>query len=142
MPLENSHLIHPRWEEHFRPTADRQLTAECVLRRPAGPGVFDEAAGATVYPDPTVLYTGTARLQASSRLDSQEKVGDRQVTIHRYQVALPIAVADVAENDQLLITECSDAALLGHVMRVVDVPGGSLMWQRNLVAEDVIPITR
>lgn len=143
MPRPGTPVIHPLWEERHRPTAEGQMTAECSIDRPVHTAVFDEAVGRSVYPTPTNLYSGPCRIQASQRIPTSPTVGDAQVTLARYLIALPATVEGVRVNDQLTVTVCPGSpGFVGRVLRVLDVADGSLLWQRDLICEDTTPTTR
>lgn len=143
MPRPGTRIIPERWEAWHQPVAEGQMTGACRITRPVEPGTFDEAAGRSTYPEPLVLYDGACRFQASQRLNLDRAVGDAQVTVHRYQVALPVAVDGLRINDQVNVTGCtSDPGFVGSVLRVVDILSGSLLWQRDLVCDDTTPTTR
>lgn len=138
MPLggAGSHVIHPRWSEHHRPTATGTMTADCVMTR--------EGTGGTTGPDgtwtpapTTTLYTGPCRIVALPTTERIEVVGDAQETTRRYQVSVEYDVAEVAIRDLVRITAAKDAHLVGKQFRVIDIRYGSEQWQRDLIAEEV-----
>jgi hypothetical protein len=142
MPRPGTRLIPDQWEAHHRPTADGQMTGECEITRPSDQGTFDESAGRTVYPLPAVLYAGPMRLQALAQADATPQVGDAQATLRRYRASLPACETGFRVNDQLRVTGLTDTGMVGRVLRIVDVPSGSLLWQRDLICEDTTPATR
>lgn len=143
MPLPHSRVIPDGWSQHHRPTAEHVMTAACAVRRPGHATGFDENTGRSVYPDPAPFHAGPCRIQVLARLAGGVDVGDAQITIRPYQVSLPADVPEIRVNDQVEVTSCPDDPLLvGRLLRVVDVPAGSLLWQRDLTCEDITPTTR
>jgi hypothetical protein len=142
---QGSQMFVPTWEAYHRPTANLQMTAACTIDRPASQAdaVFDDVEGRTMYPPPSVLYAGPCRAQASARLADGHQVGDRDVVIHRYDVAVPASGAVFAVGDRVTFTASArNPELVGRSMWVIDVPVGSLTWQQDLVCTDTPPVTR
>lgn len=143
MPLPNSKVIPDGWSEYHRPTAELVLTAAGELRRPGHQTGFDETIGRSQYGDPLPYHAGPCRIQSVARNQGAADVGDRQVTIRPYRVSWPADIPEVRVNDQVKVTACSDdPQLVGHTLRVVDIPNGSLLWQRDVECEDITPTTR
>lgn len=143
MPLPNSKVIPDGWSEYHRPTAELALTAAGELRRPGHQTGFDETTGRSQYVDPSVYHSGSCRIQALARTQGAADVGDRQVTVRPYRVSWSVDVPEVRINDQVAVTVCTDdPQLVGHILRVVDIPEGSLLWQRDLICEDITPTIR
>lgn len=137
MPRPGSRVVHPRFEEHLRPTATGTMTADAVITRDAGPGVFDPITRKTVQlPDATV-YTGPARVQTMLRLNQPVQFGGQQVNLHRYQVSIEWTGV-IRVDDTVTFTAASDPSLVGRRMRVLDVVVSSLELQRDLTCEDVL----
>jgi hypothetical protein len=119
------------------------MTAECAITRVGHVAGFNETSGRAVLPTPATIYAGPARLQASQRLSGTADIGGKQVVQHRYMVAIPADSPVPQVNDQVTVTACTgDPDFVGRILRIVDVLDGSLLWQRDFVAEDVEPATR
>lgn len=142
MPLPATRVIPDGWETHHQPVAEGQMTAEGTVTRQADATGFDEASGRSVYPSATPVYTGPMRVQASQRLGSQQTMGDRLVPIKRYQVAIPVGTAAVLVNDVVTVTAATDPEQVGLTLIVIEVTGGSLLWQHDLVCEEWQPASR
>lgn len=136
MPLPNTHVIHPRWSDHHRPTATGTMTADCVITRKGGAGTT--GPDGTWTPDPaTTLYDGVCRIVALPTNERIEVVGEEQVTSRRYQVSVEHDIGEVFLGDLVSITASKDQGLVGKKLRVIDVQFGSEQWQRDLIAEEV-----
>ena len=126
------------------------MTAHGTVTRPSGVPVFNELLGYDVLPAPQLLYDGLVRVQRLQPAVSASAatIADRELIIREYQVSLPLAVhgidtAPIQTNDLVTVTACSDdPQLVGKVLRVRDVRLGSLVWQRDLLCEDVAQTTR
>lgn len=140
-----SQMLDQRFEMYHRPVADLQMTARCTIVRPASQAdaTFDDATGRTVYPPPAALYAGPCRVQASNRLAGGAPVGDREVVLHRYTVAIPAGTLGLAVGDLLTITDAPhDPTLVGRALWVIDIIVGSVTWQQDLVVDDTPPVNR
>lgn len=142
MPLPGTRVIPDGWEAHHQPTAEGQMTAAGTFTRQADAASFDEVAGRSVYPAPTTVYAGPLRFQASQRLGAQRTIGDRTEPIKRYQVGVPISAGVIQVNDVCTITAATDTAMVGRKLIVMEIPGGSLLWQQDLVCEEWQPTSR
>lgn len=135
MPLPGSHVIHPRWSEHHRPTATSAMTGECIITRRAGAGItapdgtYTPAAAATIY-------IGPCRVQARSTDERIELAGEAQETHRRYLVAVRHDAPEILVDDLVGITAAVDARLVGKELRVVDITYGSEQWQRDLICDE------
>jgi uncharacterized protein DUF6093 len=137
MPLDGTHVVHPRWSEHHRPTATATMTAECVITRPAAPGTTGTTGTWTPPPDTTV-YTGPCRLVPKSTDQGRHQVvGDTQVTPRSYHVGIEYDTAEILIGDIVEITAAKDPGLAGHKLRVIDVQYGSEQWQRDLLTQEI-----
>jgi hypothetical protein len=143
MPRPGTQVIPTGWSEHHRPTAESAMTDTVQLQRPPSAGVFDEIGGTSSYPAPTVLDVVPARIQRLPRRAGGDEVGDRPVEIQLYQVSLPVSSAEVRANDQILVVDAlSDPQLANVLLRVREVRLGSQLWERDLMCEEVTPMTR
>jgi hypothetical protein len=139
-------VFDPNWQFYHRPLAESQMTAVCVITRPASSavGVYDEAAGKTVFPPATPLYNGPCRVQVvPQRSIGAGTVGERETVKRRYNVCVPASVTGLAVHDTLTVTVCDgDASLVGQPLWIADVTDGTQIWQRDLVCEELEPTTR
>lgn len=135
MPLPGTPVIHPRWNEHHRPTATATMTAECIITRQTNDG--------TTAPDGTwtpggssTIYTGMCRVVPLIRPARIEIVGEAQETSRHYQVAIRYDAPEIGIGDLVDITLAVDAGLVGRKLRVIDVTYGTEQWQRNLLCDE------
>lgn len=135
MPRPGSRVVHPRFEEHVRPTATGTMTATVTITRDGGPGVFDPATRKTAQLPDARVYAGPARVQTMLRVNQPVEFGGQQVSLHRYQVSVEWSGV-VRVDDTVTFTAASDPALVGRRMRVLDVVLSSLELQRDLICED------
>lgn len=145
MPLPKTRLIHPRFEAHHRPLADRQMTAECVIVRPpsSGEAVFDETTGTSVLPPPTPVYDGPCRLTREPLATTTVVVADRTDHDARYRVVIPADAPLAQVGDIVTITRCDgDPGVVAGRLHVTDVPHGSITWQQDLLCTFHQPTTR
>lgn len=118
------------------------MTATCEIRRPSSASTYDETAGKSVYPAPTVLATSPCRVQRLPMRGGDQPVGDRNITLQRYQINVPADISDVRVNDQIVVTTSTDTSLVGAVVRVREIRLGTLRWQRDLICDEDVPTTR
>lgn len=133
MPLPNHPVIHPRWEAHHRPVTQRAMPAECKVLRPSSEPVWDDEAGRNTYPESAHVYgPGPCRITRPAGAGAPV-VADRQVTLVDYIVALPADAPKVQVGDLVTFTRIDgDPWLAGETLRVEELLGGSLTWQRDL----------
>ncbi|WP_433460696.1 DUF6093 family protein [Micromonospora sp. CA-248212] len=142
MPLPNTRLIHPRFEEHHRPVAERQATAECRVERPAQQALWDDQAGKNVYPPPELLYEGPCRYQYLSAA-GQPVVADTTTPLADVRITLPVGSVVYQANDQVTLTAtATNPDLVGRGLSVTAVSGSSISWQRDLTCQLRQPTTR
>lgn len=137
MPLQGSHVIHPRWSQHHRPVATGAMTATCTVTHGTGTGTTD-AAGEYVPPAQTTFYTGACRVSiATSTNERIEIVGEGQETRRRYQVWLENGAAEPPIGALVNITACPQGSMTGKKLQVVDTRLGSEQWQETLMTEEL-----
>ncbi|MEV5211334.1 DUF6093 family protein [Micromonospora sp. NPDC053740] len=142
MPLPNTRLIHPRFEQHHRPVADRQATATCRVERPATQAVWDDEAGKNVYPPPVLLYVGPCRYQYLSPA-GQPVVADTTTPLADVRVTLSVGTVVYQANDLVTITATTtNPDLVERTLSVTAVSGSSISWQRDLTCQLRQPTTR
>lgn len=131
--LPNGRMFHQRFEQHHRPVADRQMTAECVIKRPnSSPNAWDDTTGRSTYPAPATVYSGLCRIQHLSPAGAPS-VGDRTVPVADYRVTIVTDSDPVQVNDLIAVTSNDgDPVLVGRTLLVTGVPRGSITWQRDL----------
>lgn len=129
-------VIPPGWEAHHAPVAEGGMTAQCVVtRRPSTERGWDEAAGRSVYPPAEQVYAGPFRLQRGGASASRGTVAGGTVETERdYQVSLPLAAPELRVNDRVECVDAVDPQAVGLVLRIAELRGGSLVWQRDYMA--------
>jgi len=151
MPRPGTPVIPPGWSQHHRPTVNKTMTARIILQRPpsGADAAFNPTTGKSEYPVPVVLWpitddqTGLVRIQRIARRGSETEVGNRFAEIQMYQISLPAEVVEVEINDQVrVVASGDDTNLNGLLLRIVEVRGGSLIWSRDILAEEVTPTRR
>jgi hypothetical protein len=86
----------------------------------------------------TTVYSGACRISPmgtgrSTGLESQ--LGDLDVVLTTYKVAIPFDAAEVAHNAVVTITASADPELVGVPMRVLGAEHTTLLVQRTLICQ-------
>jgi hypothetical protein len=136
MPLGGSHVIHPHWSAHHRPTATSTMTSECVITRRSPSGTTDDD-GKWTPAAPSDIYSGTCRVQVLTTNERVLVVGETQNTRRRYQVSIEWDAAEISIDDLVCITKAKDPRLAGKQLRVADIAYGSEQWERDLVCMEM-----
>lgn len=143
LPRRRGGLIPDGWERYHARAVAGSRTAEVELWTGPQSGepewLFDPVKktetrnrGRRLYPDCTIW----ARIQ---RLVSEDgaTAGEQAVTARRYLIALDREVSDGLNPNALVHVICSgDDYLDDRWLSVVDIQGGSLRFERHLVALD------
>lgn len=140
MPLPNHHLIHPRFEAHHRPVAERAMTITGRLLRPDETGTRDPVSGRTTFANPALVYEGPAKVKANAGSPSVQ--AERIVTVGGYLLVLPADCPLPHVRDVFEVDDGGDPTLQGAVLRVVDVPRNTLSFQRNIGCDIEQPTNR
>lgn len=145
MPLPNTSVIPTGWDEHHRPVAEDAQTSTGWVRR-HGDGVWNDDTGETEFPDPVDIY-GSEAEPAAMRIvrdgvETVRDVGERQVVVRGYIVALPADAPEIHVRDEVVIATASDPRFSDKKLWVHDVRYGSQVWERDLVCENTPPTTR
>ena len=137
MPRPNSRVIPAGWEARHRPVAEATMTVVIEFRNPADDvlGEFDEETGTRPVVKATPYYTGPCRVQQQKQ-PQVGATGDQRISSHDYLVTIPADVTAVAVGHVGVVTESSDASLVGRALKVTDVMRGSLIWERDLICID------
>lgn len=124
----------------LRSTVDRFLVDSCVIRENVPAPVFDDDSG--TYSDTTgdVVYSGRCWIRASM-FQRDAEAGESLVSTRMYDVTLPWDTVGVNRDHLLTVTESDDPHLVGRVLRVSDLKGGSNNPHRRLVCEDTLTVT-
>ncbi|QKW15378.1 DUF6093 family protein [Verrucosispora sp. NA02020] len=142
MPLPNSPLIHPKFEQHHRPVVEGSMTVLVRLSRPREGGVRDKTTGVTTFATDEPIWEGHASLRAN--LTGGPTVqADRVVAIGAYLLRVPAGAPALRVRDVVDVRgDVSDPSLVGVRLRVVDVPRSGLSWQRVAGCDIEQPINR
>lgn len=108
----------------------------CTIERKTGERVFDPAMGEYTQAWSSV-YTGVCRVKNTGGGSDSDLAGAQSVTLHRYEVRLPVDDSpEVLREDRLTVTASDDAWLIGRPMEVVDVGYAGTNTARRLTVED------
>ena len=133
-------VIPDDWSAHHRPVANSTHGATVTLRRPGGtPGEFDPETGTYATEPYAPYFTGPARVQVLSVGTAEQLAAEQQVSTLGYAVMLDHAVDDMQLTDLVAVTAVDgngDPWLVGRVLTVASIEGGSLHWERRLVCTD------
>lgn len=142
MPLHNSKVLPAGWSQHHRASAEGGMTATVTITNPpTKPGRWNPTSGDVADADGADIYSGLARIQASTDDQSTSDAADQTVTWRDYLIQVPATVATVRAGGEhpsrVTVTACpGDAAIVGRVLTVVDVVHGSEVWTRDLICRD------
>lgn len=150
MPLKNSHVIHPRWEQHHRPVSADALPAECVINRYTSERAWNDVAGRSeygpgmkVYPETGLGVCRLTRGGTGSMPAGTVVVAGRATTLSDYTLVIPTCSDLVQVNDIATVLRCDgDPDLVGKRLRIKNVLRGSYTWERLLSCELEPPTTR
>jgi hypothetical protein len=137
MPFPSTKVIHDRWSEHHQPVARGGMTCKVrVSIAGDGPGSFDSVSGYTTPPARVTKYEGPARIQAVFR-PAEADVGEQDVTVRRYLVAIDATAADIPYAAMVEVLEArNDAELLNRRFYVEEATVGSERFQRDLICTE------
>jgi hypothetical protein len=142
-PLNGSRVIHRDWEAHHAPVSESAMTATIVIRRGGG-AVFSETERRTVYADATMIWSGPARVTpAINSMGRHEPiVADQAKAIKNFEVEVPLAAPRILVADFIEVLAATDRDFEGRHLQVNSYPGGSLVWDRNLICQEIQPAGR
>lgn len=127
------------WSAHHRGILDDTRDATVTLRRPGGTGgTFNRTTGQYDGQTPNVAYyTGLARIQVLPAIQQETQAAEQELSTLAYAVMLDDAIGSIQLDDLVKVTamdDNGDAALVGAELQVSAVEGGSLHWERRLIA--------
>lgn len=122
----------------LRTSVDRFFVDTCTIRKPVA-SVFDPDAGYTDATGDTV-YTGRCWVRPFAS-EQVVQAGEDVEALHRYTVRLPWKTTGIEKDQLVTITNSEDPHMVGRVLRVRDVQGGSQNTSRRLVCEDTLSQT-
>jgi hypothetical protein len=139
--LPATHVVSPLFEQHHRPVSTDAMPAECVITVPSSTPVWDDAAGKSVYPEPTQIYPGPSDVDGRCRVHrvsdaTAATIGDRTLALAAYIVTIPPGSHLVPVNALVTITRCDgDPDLVGAVLQVQGARRSALTWERVLTVQ-------
>ncbi|GLY08267.1 DUF6093 family protein [Actinoplanes sp. NBRC 101535] len=143
MPLANTRMIHPRWQQHHTRLVTGGMEATVRVSRPETLGTRDPVSGRTPVVPARVYYEGPGRVQNRGGLSPAASEAGARLVTGNYLVAVPVDLGDVPLVDDLVEVVCSpDPLQAGLVLHVVDVPTATQILQRNLGADVYRPTIR
>jgi hypothetical protein len=143
MPLKNTRLIPPGWQEHHAPVVLGGMEAWVRLSRPAGVGAHNPVTGASPRIPMRTYYEGPARIQTRGSLTLAAVEAGRELTTGNYLLAVPIDVGDEPRVGDLCdVLRSPDPLQVGIRLHLVDIPTASIILQRNLGADLFVPAPR
>ncbi|MFB7671676.1 DUF6093 family protein [Kitasatospora purpeofusca] len=121
--------------------AHEALMVDAVRLVRPGAEVYDPATGATVQPDPQVLYAGPGRVKPIQAEDVGVQAGQRQVVLRRYEIALPwsalpVGGERVVPGGQVEVVASPDARLAGLTLWVTSVGESATATAWRISGED------
>lgn len=144
-PLPGHTIIPAGFSAHHRSAVRSVMTARVRIdRRTAsqdddGEG-WSPSTGATAPAEDDALWTGPARVQAQASAALNPEVAEQRVAVRDYLVQLPVDVPPLSIDDggdTITVLSCpDDPDLVGRRMRVADIPHGTLLWARDVIATD------
>lgn len=130
--LPGMQVIPDGWAAAHRPVAAGAMTADCVIKRPAG--------GPPPYPLPpswdgtVTIWTGKCRVQELKRENSPIP-GMQPSELRQYLVAMPFENDAGAPLPQLATGEGGDTVhTLGRAFGLKQSMTGSELWQNDFIA--------
>lgn len=126
----------------LRAQAESKMVDTCIIVHPTtGTGTFDSTTGTYTEPATEPVYVGPCQVQVTDSLNANDTdVGERQITLLRTIVKIPVGVLGVEVNDIVTITATgavSDPALVGKQFRVDATHAKTYATARRLQCEQV-----
>jgi hypothetical protein len=141
-------VIPTHWQESHGAVAAKTRTQPVNLRKPGSMTTFNTTAEHTdVTPLAPYATDVLARIQAhrETSQDSESEQVEETLRVTGYLITLPFDCAPEVGDLIDIPTSCSDAALAGITLRIVELIRGSLRFERDVFAvindsaEDVTP---
>lgn len=133
MPLPGTRVVHARWAERNRPTANGTQTATCTITTGTGAGWTPEA-GATAG-TATTHYAGTCSVSEIARSVALQDAAGQLVEPHGYYVGVKDDAADIPAGARVHIDTADDPRLVGKDLVVTSSTYDSLLLERVLVCK-------
>ena len=143
MPLQNTRMIHPRWQDENARTALGGMQARVRLSRPETLGTRNTTTGKTPVVAARPYYEGPARVQVRGGLAPAASEAGARLVQGNYLVAVPLDVGEEPRVGDLVDVVCAPhPSQVGLRLHVVDVPTATQILQRNLGADLYRPTVR
>lgn len=119
-----------------RVAAERRMVDRCTIRRPSTIG-YDAANDRDGQVPGEVVYAGPCEVKPRDNADRVVEAAGETVSLWPYIVKVPVAgTEDLQLQDEVTVDAAGlDPALVDLVLRVRDVPRGSLRTARRLGCE-------
>jgi hypothetical protein len=123
----------------LRAAAERRMVDSCTITHPAaGLGTFDDDTHTYAPPTETPVYAGRCRVQTRDGLVAADRnVGERQITVLRFEVHVPLVATGIAVDDLVTITAARDPDLVGRRFRVTASHAKTDATARRLQCEEL-----
>lgn len=120
----------------LRSMVGRFLTDSCTITT-ATTVEFDPDLGYDVDTPGDTVYSGVCWVRPTGG-ERVVEAGEGPVALRLFDVTLPWSTTGIEVDQLVTVTACVDPHLIGRVLRVVDVQGGSQTPHRRLVCEDTL----
>jgi len=119
-----------------RRAAEALMVDTCTITRGTSSQTFDPATGTYATTPGVSVYTGPCRVKPAGTSDRVVEAGGQAVSLFPFVVSVPISAVQFAVDDRVTVTVSTlDPALVGTVLRVVQVAAGSHLTARRLGCE-------
>jgi len=123
----------------FRTDAEGLMVDTCRITSPGGAPVFNNETGQYDQPEPVTVYEGPCKLKVANVATQNPDAGERQWTVQRTELHLPVAGSEGVRVAQtaLMLTSQHDAASAGRRFRVSGLHHETYATARRLEVEEV-----
>ena len=112
------------------------MTDACVVTRANSP-LLNTTTGA-ITDTPTTVYTGKCRFKAQQSTTPRDVGADKAAVPEVLPiVSVPVSVTAIREGDRVTITASNDPGLVGKVLIVRTVLGGTYITARRLLCGEL-----
>ncbi|MFE7869760.1 DUF6093 family protein [Micromonospora humida] len=118
-----------------RRAAERLMVDQCTIRRRTGETT---GPGGVVTPTYATVYEGRCRMQQPTGQAREQEAGEASMLLLRFELQLPMSVAGVQADDEvLLVTSVHDPDLAGRDFLVRGLSHKTHAVMRRLQLEEV-----
>lgn len=115
--------------------AESLMVDKIELREPDTLGEFDPDTNTQPKVAGALVYSGRCRVREGGRVSSEQVVGEQQVTVSDYKVAIPRTAVGIKVSQVGTVITSRDPALVGQRMTVSGVGRASLHFHRHLYCD-------